>query len=185
MDGLPRRTEGYSPHETCGRKKKLDLGNYTLSPVVLAISHHCSHTSTDSHTPPQHTHTHLSVCVKCAVWPVWEFVWRCCFLGVGGHEVTLSGNVCMCVWPFFYRLNSCCVCSVWNVSGLFWINHQTSSWGFYFTQLQLQIYFGCTTAKFLGAKYLQKYSVIHAVMGRSLHQVSGFLSFPVNVCHEK
>lgn len=106
-----RRAEGYSPHETCGRKMAWPWEPY-IKPVVLAISHHCRHTCRDSHTPPTHTCLCVSVFFSGA------------FRGPWGHSAW------KCVRTFFIDW-TVVVSVVGEISPTsqksFWINHQTSS----------------------------------------------------------
>ena len=133
-------------------EKKLDHGNYTLSlgcqrslTIVVILARIL--------TLP---HAHLSLCVKSAVGPVWNFVWRWCFSG--GVRST-----CVEMRLYLFIDWTVVVSAVCENS----LNKSPDSFlDFYFTQLQLQIFFGCTDCKGFWAKYLQKYSVIQAVMGR-------------------
>lgn len=144
-----------------------------IKPVVLAISHHCLHTSIDSHTPPPHTpvRVRLGFCVTMVL-----------FSGSWGRPVWKCVRSLFIDWTVV--VSAVCEISPVSPKKSFWVNHRAA--------LRVCISLSCSstfildvrTAKVLGPN-ICKNILWYKQSWEGRRWGSGFLSFPVSVCHEK
>ncbi len=141
-----------------------------LTPIITSsYDHQGTHVHAHAHT---HTHTHTCLNMSGIV------------LGDGAFSRSWDHPVWKCVCTFLSNELLLCLqyVNLWALPLKDFPNKSPDQFlGFYFTQLQLQIYFGCTDCKGFRVKYLQR----NYVSWEGLCKVSSFMSFPVSVCIER